>query len=254
MQTGSSFPKLFGRRNRFTACAVLPCVWILGMVIAGAAEPPPPPPAEPPKPVREEKQFKFDAKARRDPFAFRLKYPPPPEKPKVTIPANGDPPPITFETREKMNDAKKSLTESEGLFMKMETAESLARCQSGLQIIQKLLEQPNIAQESVYGELLNLRESFFRMSKASQKLKERQDAEREFKSLNVKLTGVVAREKNSQVIVNGKVLSKGGVIPISDSAEIVIYDILPNEVIFLFRDYKMKLSISEGNERDSGQN
>ena len=85
-----------------------------------------------------------------------------------------------------------------------------------------------------------------RMRKAAERIKQRQDAERDFNQMNIKLTGVVAREKNSQAIVNAKVVTKGDVVPSSnEGVDVVVADILPQQVVFVFRGYKMMLTLSE---------
>jgi hypothetical protein len=224
-------------------------LWSMALVIlAGpllAGEPPRPAPApaekkEEKKPPQEE-IFVFEPGDRRDPFSFCK------ELPKIAVPqltttgdsgesiVKLDPALIAQKKMEAMthyNLAEQSLLE-------MNAADSMIHCDKGLEVFKDVPMKD-------YKELQEVRDMLIRMRKAAERVKQRQDAERDFATMNIKLTGVVAREKNSQAIVNAKVVSKGDVVPsANEGVDVVVADILPQQVVFVFRGYKMMLTLSE---------
>jgi len=210
-----------------------------------AGEPPPPGPAPAPAPEAEKKPppeeiFIFEPGDRRDPFSFCK------ELPKIAAPSLAttndagevvkmDPAQIAMKKMEAMthyNLAEQSLLE-------MNAADSMVHCDKGLEVFKDVPMKD-------YKELQEVRDMLMRMRKAAERIKQRQDAERDFTMMNIKLTGVVAREKNSQAIVNAKVVTKGDVVPsANEGVDVVVADILPQQVVFVFRGYKMMLTLSE---------
>jgi len=128
---------------------------------------------------------------------------------------------------------------AEQSLLEMNAADSMVHCDKGLEVFKDVPMKD-------YKELQEVRDMLMRMRKAAERIKQRQDAERDFTMMNIKLTGVVAREKNSQAIVNAKVVTKGDVVPsANEGVDVVVADILPQQVVFVFRGYKMMLTLSE---------
>ncbi|MGD0092181.1 MAG: hypothetical protein ABSE73_19880 [Planctomycetota bacterium] len=185
----------------------------------------------------------------RDPFTFRKKgnEPPPPppgpgeqhgeDKNKVVEPLNPE------KHREMRAEAEKMYGEAEQAFMletgaDARTSEVVAKCDNGL----KPLDIPGLEK---YQDLLQARNRLQELRKAAERVHQRQEAEKKFRDMNIRLTGVVARERHSQAIVNGKPVGKGEVVAVSDNYDVVVDEIRPDHVIFLFQGYKMMLSFTD---------
>jgi len=111
---------------------------------------------------------------------------------------------------------------------------TIHNCDKGIDVFKKTTDI------GTYRELLEIRERLTDLRRAGERLKSREDAEAEFERIGVRLTGVVAREKHSQAIVNGKTVSKGDIVSANnESVDIVVDDIRPDQVIFLFRGYRV---------------
>ena len=229
----------------------------LGLTLASAAfagdAPPPNAPAAPEAPPEEKKSSSVEEVTytvipgdRRDPFTF-LKV-----VPKVSQqvdPSNGNPGGGTnpedahrldaAQIAQKRGDALNFYNSAEMALMDMNAAESMARCDHGLEVFKDV-------QMNFYPALQEVRDLLLRLRKAADRVRQRQDAERDFNMMNIHLTGVVARERNSEAIVNTKIVGKGDVVPTSqEGVDVVVADIQPQQVVFIFRGYKMILTLSE---------
>jgi hypothetical protein len=208
-----------------------------------AGEPAPgpaPAPAEAEKKPPPEEIFVFDPGERRDPFSFVKEIPKDfkregPEGPGEITEVRMDAAQIAQKKMEAMthyNLAEQSLLE-------MNAPDSMAHCDKGLEVFKDVPMKD-------YKELQEVRDLLMRLRKAADRIKQRQDAERDFQNMNIKLTGVVAREKNSQAIINAKIVAKGDVVPATaDGVDVIVADILPQQVVFVFRGYKMTLTLSD---------
>ena len=216
-------------------------------VAAGEAPPAGAPPVAPEasneKPAQVEETFNFVPGDRRDPFTFTKVIP------KLATPTNSTNNPLEEDQTQKRMDAaqiaaKKSealnyYSMAEAALMDMNATESMARCDRGLEVFKDV-------QMNLYKELQEVRDVLLRLRKAAERIRQRQDAERDFSQMNIQLTGVVARDKNSQAIINAKVVTKGDVVPTStEGGDIVVSDILPQQVVFIYRGYKMTKTLSE---------
>jgi len=139
----------------------------------------------------------------------------------------------------KKAEAMSFYNQAEGALMDMNAVDAMNKCDAGLLVFKDL-------QMNYYKELQDVRDVLLRLRKASERVKQRQDAERDFNLMNIHLTGVVARERNSEAIVNAKIVGKGDVVPSNtEGVDVVVADIQPQQVVFIFRGYKMMLTLSE---------
>ena len=208
-----------------------------------AGEPAATPPPEEKKTV-DEPPWRFDPADRRDPFTFTkaiAAVDPVNPTPDGTGTASGRPVLRPHEVEAKKKEAEGFYQEAERLLMDSDPAQAVLRCDRGLEVFKDI---SNIAD---YRELQEVREKLFRMRKAADRMRQRQDAEREFARLNIRVTGVIARDKRSQAIVNAAIVSKGDLVQTSGESSdvVVVEDILPEQVIFVFRGYRMMLTLSE---------
>lgn len=228
---------------RFSALCALVCAGLLAAAVH-AGEPVPPPPAPAPqaepekKPQPVEEAFRFDKGERRDPFTFAkgaaIRPGPGPD------PEPGPPPINPAEIQAKKAEAEQHYAAAEEDMLDSKSVEAVQKCDKGLEVFKDI---PNIA---TYKELQDIRERLFRLRKAAERIRTRQEAERDFGALAIRVTGVVARERNSHAIVNAKVVSKGELVPTTqDGPDIVVDEILPQQVVFLFRGFRMMLTVSE---------
>ncbi|MFH0939120.1 MAG: hypothetical protein V1899_07565 [Planctomycetota bacterium] len=195
------------------------------------------------KKLVDETVFNFDAGERRDPFTFTKIVPSSGDDAKAGVdllnPNKKQLRPHEVEAKKKQ--AEELYVDAEHAFMVTEFVSSVTTCDRGLEIfkdITNLLDYPL---------LQTVRDNLLRLRKASERMKQRQNADREFGRLNIKVTGVVARDKRSQAIINGMLVNKGSLVTTSaDSNDTIMVDeILPERVIFLFRGYKMALFLPE---------
>ena len=211
---------------------------------SGGSDTPPaaPPGAEPEKKPVIEDVWTFDPADRRDPFSFTRAV--------VVVEKENDLGPggsgqgrqglSRNEVEAKKREAEAAYTEGERALMASDAPDAVSKCDRGLDVFKDV---PNIAD---YRDLQEVQSRLLRLRKAADRLRQRQDAEREFTRLNIRVTGVVARDKRSQAIVNASIVSKGDLVTTGDSTDVVIVeDILPEQVIFLFRGYKMMLTLSD---------
>ena len=222
---------------------------------AFAGEPVVPPPGQAPKAEKtdeekkteekrasDEKAWVFEPRGRRDPFTFAFK---PAIASDVSTTTTTDPnrPPQLDPAliRQKKAEAEARYMEAENLFMEIgkegRAMEALAKCDEGLKVF---TDTPNYGAiqewQPVRARLENLR-------KASERMKQRHDAEKKFREVNIRLTGVVARDRHSQAIVNGKPVGKGDIVSASDNYDVSVDDINPDQVVFVTPDgFKVKLT------------
>jgi len=222
-----------GRGGVLCALALLCCTALQAAQAPGA------PGAEGAKPAAENKPFVFpDQEGRRDPFTFATLAALPVED--AGTGTVGRPTLKPSQIQEKKNEAEAAYNSAEQAFMNLNAADTVSNCDKGLEVFR------DINDLSAYKELQEIRERLFRLRKAGERIRLRQTAEGEFAKLNLRLSGVVARDRKSQAIVNSKIVSKGDLVPtIADSADVVVDEILPDQVVFLFRGYRLLLSISD---------
>jgi len=193
----------------------------------------------------EEPVFNFDPQDRRDPFTFTKVVAP------TQIISTNDPSTSTEsgpkkvmradEVEAKRREAEAQYVRGERNLMDTEATKAVADCDRGLEVFKDI---PNIGD---YRDLQDVRERLFRLRKASERMRMRQDAEREFVRLNLKVTGIVARDRNSQAIINATIVNKGDLVAtVGDSNDVVVVEnILPDQIVFLFRGYKIAQTFSE---------
>ena len=106
---------------------------------------------------------------------------------------------------------------------------------------------PNLSQ---FPELEVVKGRLLRARKASEQMRSRQTAQRDFDAMNIEISGVMAMKKNSQAIINGEIAHKGTMEEASsDSADVMVDEILPERVMFVFRGLQMMLLLSEAGRK-----
>jgi len=206
------------------------------------------------KPRGEEKPFEFAAENDRDPFTFRRK---PIVQARDTVrdtTSTLPPGPVTAVSaeaiRQKTADMEKWYGEAELAFM-LQTgrdtrlSEVAFKCDKGLELLKDLPDVTRCPDPVAVRDLLQVKEKLLELRRAGERVRQRQDAEKKFRDMNIRLTGVVARERRSQAIVNGKIVGKGEVVAVSENNDVVVDEIQPDQVIFLFQGYKMSLTLSD---------
>jgi len=188
---------------------------------------------EPEKPVAgqvpaEEPPWIYEDDGRRDPFTFMKPIVIKTDRPDVTP---------REQLQEKRLEAERNYHIAANAFMSGNPKAAVAACDAGLEAFR------DIRTDEV-PELQEMRERLFRLRKASERQRNRQDAEEAFDKLNLRLTGVVARERDSKAIINGKLAERGDLINPADHSEgALVDDIQPGRVIFRFRGYRIELKV-----------
>jgi hypothetical protein len=210
-----------------------------------AAKAPEAPAAEPGKKLMEEKPFAFEPRDRRDPFSF-LKKVDVPIDPGVRPDGTSPPPPVIdpLVIQQKKAEAEAHYATAEKAFLDIgkegKPLEVMAKCDLGLKIFTDL---PAL---STVRDLQEIRERLVDMRKAAERMKTRHEAEKRFREVHLKVTGVVARERRSTAIVNGRTVFKGDVLAAADNYSVVIEDIQVDRVVFLTPEgFKTMQSLSE---------
>jgi hypothetical protein len=212
--------------------------------------PPETPEAKAAREARELQQrpFKFEMGERRDPFVFIAKAPVQQiENPGTTPGTPGTEPGINLsnETIAKVKaEAEAFYAEAERAFLEFsregKAVEAIAKCDEGLNLFTQYQKASTVPQWQ------EIREKLFDLRKAADRIRQRQDAKRKFEELNIRLTGIVAKEKNSQAIVNSRTVRKGDVVAAGESSDVVVDEIRPDQVVFVFQGFKMALNLSDG--------
>ncbi|MCW8133638.1 MAG: hypothetical protein KIS92_25055 [Planctomycetota bacterium] len=201
-----------------------------------AGEKPPDKPAEAP-PVStfaDEPPFVYDDGGRRDPFTFTK----PIIAPTETAPGPDQIAPSTLIVLKEQ--AERNYLLAEQLMMAGNPREAITACDKGLEGFREIKNIEEVP------DLQDMRERLFRLRKAADRLRSRADAEQAFKNLNLRVSGVVARDRDSRAIVNNKVVGKGDLILASDNSEgAIVDDIVPGRVVVRFRGYKMVLDVAQ---------
>ena len=140
----------------------------------------------------------------------------------------------------KRKAAESYYASAEQCLLENKAAASMTQCDRGID------ELKDVTIITDYPTLQLVRENLLRLRKAAERKQQRQDVEQEFNRLNLKVSGIIAA-KRSQAISNGKIVSKGDLVsPSADNSNVVIVEeILPEQVIVLFRGYKMSLTLTE---------
>lgn len=217
--------------------------------------PPPPPAANPgqpgqPAPAPGEKttvanplddNWVIDPNGRRDPFTFtkalaNLKDDIGPVDPLAPPPGE-----LPREEREKKrNNAELAVNQAEGLLMELDAANALAQCDKGME------EFKGVEDIARYPELEVVKGRLLRARKASDQMRSRQTAERDFGAMNIKIQGVSINKKSPMAIINSKTVKKGETVSVSgDNTDVMVDEIQPERVVFLFRGYRMTLLVAE---------
>lgn len=238
--------------------AILCALALQGMVSVAGEEPIVPPPVplppDPNLPVTDKPvttnaldvDFGFDDNGRRDPFTFTKNV--------AIVEQNGDKPPvegsdepptIAPEVVKRIKSAAEAdCAMAEASLMELDPNAAITKCDAGMDEFKPI---PNL---SAFPELEIVKGRLLRARKASEQMRARQTAQRDFDAMNIEISGVMALKKNSQAIINGEISHKGTMVKASsDSADVMVDEILPERVTFVFRGYRMMLLLSEASRK-----
>ena len=237
------------------AGAVLLAVLICApSVFAGEVEAvtPPPPPVNSGQPIAApdkaavtnilDDNYVFDDNGRRDPFTFTKAVVNLKEDNGVPSINDGNPDPTLPKelVEKKRNASELALNLSEAALMELDPNTAIAKCEQGMEEFKDVLDI------SRYPELEVVKGRILRARKAGEQMRSRQTVERDFYAMNIKINGVMVHKKNPLAIINTKIVHKGDLVPISgDATDIMVDEILPERVVFLFRGYRMTLLVAD---------
>ena len=199
----------------------------------------PPGGQQPENPPEKKERFVYEPRNRRDPFVFTREVvfvdEAPARRPMPGIDTTGKTP-VEVEkglTKEQLEaivfKAMSSVREAETLMENNAYANAIKACDDGLRELEKGKEDARIAE---------IRERLLRLRKAADRLRLRREAEIDFKGKDLQVTGIVARERKPQVLINNHVLTKGSTIP---GTEAQIEEIRPGLIICRYKGFKVKL-------------
>ncbi len=175
----------------------------------------------------------FEDKGERDPFTFVLV-----KKEKVKEAEKERTPSGIL--NQVLLTARMSYKKAEAAFRAYQYKSAVDACDAGLDAFNR----DDVRVEDL-DSLQEVREQLFRLRLASERLLNRQQAERAFKGLNIRVTGVVAKKRNSVAIVNNQVVARGDLIRGAERGDNAIVDeIIPERVIVRFRGFRMELSVA----------
>ncbi len=91
--------------------------------------------------------------------------------------------------------------------------------------------------------VLQAKEQFYQLRRAADLMQRRQAADTAFRNLKFKLRGVVAGERQSNVIINGRVIERGELVSAAGGEKALVEKILPGRVLLRYRGFIMELGI-----------
>ena len=166
-------------------------------------------------------------RGRRDPFtfAFRPEIPQQPieKRPEINIAGN-------------VANADQQLDQAERALMERRVGECIERCEAA----RASLKDTPAGRSEIEG----LRQSLLRTRKAGEAMRERDEATAAFGKLNLTVSGVIARQRKSQAIVNGLLVREGQTIPADANETLMIERITSEQVVVNFRGYRMVARLS----------
>jgi len=112
-------------------------------------------------------------------------------------------------------------------------------CDKGLESLSKV---PDLASRA---DLQQRQELFYRLRRAAERLQKRAEAEAAFRNLNLRISGIIAKEYRSLAVVNGRIVTRGSLIDLPDPSEGAVYvdEIQPNRLVVRFRGYRIELPV-----------
>jgi hypothetical protein len=182
--------------------------------------------------VEPEAAWTFDKGGLRDPFTFWKEIPKGPEGPGQG-PVDDD-----KRRRDLQQSAEKSYLVAERAMMDSKHQAAVEACDKGLQELGVLPPETEPAVQELY-------ERLYRLRRAADRLQKRVDAEDAFRRLNIKVSGVVAKQNHPLAIVNNKTVKKGELIETTEGeATVYVDEIQPSRVILRFRGYRIELPLN----------
>ncbi|HYG74082.1 MAG TPA: hypothetical protein VEK08_03675 [Planctomycetota bacterium] len=238
-----------------TMLAAVLLLCISGSVRAGEPVVPPPDPgtgaaAEPAaQPDKKNDKWIFDPRGRRDPFTFSI-------TPKIGDDSGSTTPGVDKPTEPgkvdidpkliiaKQKEAENLYNEAEIGFLEVgqegHAIEVIAKCDAGMKVF---ADTPNAGTVPEWQPVRNRLEA---LRKAAERMKMRQDSRKKFDESNMRLTGIVARDRGSRAIVNGERVGKGDLVTSGENYVVSVDDIQQDQVILVTPEsFKVKLTWSE---------
>jgi len=169
--------------------------------------------------------------------------PPPPPPP---------PPPPGDETSKVLGKALKAYDDAEALLStegKERHTKCAEACRKGItelkQVIADIGKEPALAKHLVPASALL--ERFGRLEATAKRLNERQVIETEFAGLKVTVEGIVWNPQSATAVVNGQVVSEGGVLRLGAAGQDAqLYRIRRDAVIFLYKGVQVSVRLNRG--------
>lgn len=213
--------------------------------------PPTVPPAEatPPgeKPVTTsplDQDYVFDDNGRRDPFTFTKNIAIQAEAgPVAKVEGEEQPQPgVAPEIVKKKRDAADlACNMAEAFLMDLDPNSAIAKTEQGME------EFKDVPELFKYPELEVAKGRLLRARKAGETMRTRQTAQRDFDAMKIQITGVMARAKNPNAIINSEIVHKGSMIKSNaEAADVMVDEIANDRVVFVFRGYRMMMLLEGG--------
>ncbi len=175
--------------------------------------------------------FDFVPDSRRDPFTFSNLR---------DAPDDPTPRPPLIDVSESRRMLSKACAMAEEHLLNGNIPTSISACDRALDTLNAL---PSAEAEMLSAE----RERALRLRRAATRLLQREEAERAFHALGLRASGAVAGSRQPRCIINGQVLGSGELLSASSSDEpVLIESVQPEQVIVIFRGYRMRLDVGQG--------
>ena len=136
--------------------------------------------------------------------------------------------------QDKSEDLEGIYEEAAQAFMENDPLEAVRVCSKGLGSFPK--EDQKTDDSPVYLKLIRLR-------LAADRLATRERAERSFRDLSLRLSGVIVQSNSPRAIIEDQIVGVGNVLAAKDET-VVVDKILPGRVVLRFRGYAMELTMS----------
>jgi hypothetical protein len=182
--------------------------------------------------IRADGGARFEHRGRRDPFTFIRDVP---KEPLINIDTKVKRP--LFDVQANLQSVEQLYTEAQSRFVAGDFQNSLKACELALKTM------CGFPTDVVIADGVRLKSEVALLHRAAQRQAQRIEAQNAFEQLNVKLSGVIARARGSQAILNGNIVREGQVVTFASDA-IVIESITDEQVLLNFRGYRMSATMA----------
>ena len=164
--------------------------------------------------------FKFNPGDRRDPFTFA-------RRPDIR---NVVKEPERIDFSRNIRDAQQWLSDAEVAALERRSSACVQKCDLALNSLKDAPKDAGVEP---------LRQSLSRLRRAAESMLRRDEALAAFQKLNVTVTGVVARPRKAQAIVNGMVVREGQSLAAAENESLIVEKISSDQVVLNFRGYRV---------------